>query len=228
MKIVIMQPYLFPYLGYFQLIRAVDAFVVYDDVNYIKGGWINRNYILANGDRQLITLPLQGASRNKLIHQIEIGERHKILKSLHQNYGKAPHFGTVYPMLEDILAQTDSRTSSRRPKRTLSASSITSCVASATISACAHNGIFLQRWPRTTDFVGRKKCFPSAKNWARRTTLTGSTPPPRTVSLSVVSDPLVFQPADAFSGCGIAQYNQRHHFAPRPALNSAGGEPGHA
>ena len=59
-------------------------------------------------------------------------------------------------------------------------------------------------------------------------TQKGSTPPPRTVSLSVVSDPLVVQPADAFSGCGIVQYNQRHHFAPRPALNSAGGEPGHA
>ena len=62
----------------------------------------------------------------------------------------------------------------------------------------------------------------------RVNTTEGSTPPPRTVSLSVVSDPLVVQPADAFSGCGIAQYNQRHHFAPRPALNSAGGEPGHA
>lgn len=107
MKLAIMQPYLFPYLGYFQLIRAVDAFVVYDDVNYIKGGWINRNYILANGDRQLITLPLQGASPNKLINQVEVGGAHKILQSLHHSYGKAPHFDAVYPMLEDILAQTE-------------------------------------------------------------------------------------------------------------------------
>lgn len=107
MKLAIMQPYLFPYLGYFQLIRAVDAFVVYDDVNYIKGGWINRNYILANGDRQLITLPLQGASPNKRINQVEVGGPHKILQSLRHSYGKAPHFDTVYPMLEDILTQTE-------------------------------------------------------------------------------------------------------------------------
>lgn len=75
MKLAIMQPYLFPYLGYFQLIRAVDAFVVYDDVNFIKGGWINRNYTLANGDRQLINLPLHGASPNKFINQVEVGGR---------------------------------------------------------------------------------------------------------------------------------------------------------
>lgn len=107
MKLAIMQPYLFPYLGYFQLIRAVDAFVVYDDVNYIKRGWINRNYILANGKGQLITLPLQGASQNKLINQIEVVTQHKILKSLRQSYGNAPYFDNVYPMLEDILAQTE-------------------------------------------------------------------------------------------------------------------------
>jgi hypothetical protein len=107
MKLAIMQPYLFPYLGYFQLIRAVDAFVVYDDVNYIKGGWINRNYILANGDRQLITLPLQGASPNKLINQVEVGGPHKILQSLRHSYSKAPHFDTVHPMLEDILARSE-------------------------------------------------------------------------------------------------------------------------
>lgn len=102
-----MQPYLFPYLGYFQLIRAVDAFVVYDDVNYINGGWINRNSILANGDKLLLTLPLQGASQNRLINQIELGGHHKILKSLHQCYSKAPFFGAVYPLLEDIFAQSE-------------------------------------------------------------------------------------------------------------------------
>lgn len=107
MKLAIMQPYLFPYLGYFKLIRAVDAFVVYDDVNYIKAGWINRNYILANGERQLITLPLQGASQNKLINQVEVGGPHKILQSLRHCYSNAPHFNTVYPILEDILAQTE-------------------------------------------------------------------------------------------------------------------------
>ncbi len=107
MKLAIMQPYLFPYLGYFQLIHAVDTFVVYDDVNYIKRGWINRNYILANSDQQLITLPLHDASQNKLINQIEVSSQHKILKSLRHNYGKAPHFDTVYPIIEDIFSQTE-------------------------------------------------------------------------------------------------------------------------
>ena len=53
----------------------------------------------------------------------------------------------------------------------------------------------------------------------------GSTPPPRTVSLTAVFDPSVAQPADAFLGCGIAQYNQRHHGALRPASDSADGGP---
>lgn len=106
MKLAIMQPYLFPYLGYFQLIRAVDAFVVYDDVNYIKGGWINRNYILAQGERLLITLHLRAASPNRLINQAQIGERrHKLLASIRQNYTKAPHFAKVYPLIEDIFSR---------------------------------------------------------------------------------------------------------------------------
>lgn len=46
MKLAIMQPYFMPYIGYFQLIKAVDKFVIYDDVNYINRGWINRNNIL--------------------------------------------------------------------------------------------------------------------------------------------------------------------------------------
>jgi len=107
MKLALMQPYLFPYLGYFQLIRAVDTFVVYDDVNYIKGGWINRNYILSQGDKQLITLPLQGASPNQLINQVEIGGQHKILQSIRHTYGKAPQFSTVFPLIEDILMQQE-------------------------------------------------------------------------------------------------------------------------
>ncbi len=108
MKLAIMQPYFFPYLGYFQLIHAVDAFVVYDDVNYIKGGWINRNYILGNNGKQLMTLPLKGASSNKLINEIEAGDRAKIVKTLRQNYCKARHFSEVFPMIESIMIQPQS------------------------------------------------------------------------------------------------------------------------
>ncbi len=72
MKIAIMQPYIFPYIGYFQLIHAADVFVFYDDVNYINRGWINRNRILLNGKDQLFTIPCKEASQNKLIKDIEV------------------------------------------------------------------------------------------------------------------------------------------------------------
>lgn len=105
MNIAIMQPYLFPYLGYFQLIQATNIFVVYDDVNFIKGGWINRNYIIGNSDKHRITLPLIGASPNKLINQIEISSQQKILQTIRHNYRKAPQFEAVYPVLVEILSQ---------------------------------------------------------------------------------------------------------------------------
>lgn len=108
MKLAIMQPYLFPYLCYFQLIRSVDAFVVYDDVNYIKSGWLNRNYILAQGNKLLITLPLQGASPNLLINQVEVGGRpEKLLETIRHCYGKAPEFTTVFPLVEEIIMQQE-------------------------------------------------------------------------------------------------------------------------
>jgi hypothetical protein len=104
MKLAIMQPYFFPYLGYFQLIHAVDTFVVYDDVNFINRGWINRNYILSQGKKTRITLQLCGASQNKLINQLSVGNnRNKLLKTINQSYAKAPHFSDAYPLFERIL-----------------------------------------------------------------------------------------------------------------------------
>lgn len=64
-KIGIMQPYFFPYIGYFQLINAVDKYVVYDDVNYIKRGWANRNYILVNGLSYRFSMAVYNPSQNK-------------------------------------------------------------------------------------------------------------------------------------------------------------------
>lgn len=108
MKLAVMQPYLFPYLGYFQLIRAVDTFVIYDDVNFINRGWINRNNILAQGKAHLFTLELEGASQNKFINEIAVvGNPEKLLKTIRQSYSKAPHFAVVFPLIEDILNQQD-------------------------------------------------------------------------------------------------------------------------
>ncbi len=108
MTLAIMQPYLFPYIGYWQLINAVDTFVIYDDVNFIKQGYINRNSILSNGKSQVITMELIGASSNKLINEVEVGNsRKKLSKTIKQNYNKAPYFEVVYPLIENILNQNE-------------------------------------------------------------------------------------------------------------------------
>lgn len=104
MRLAIMQPYLFPYLGYFQLIQSVDTFVVYDDVNFIRGGWINRNYILSQGKPNRVTLQLAGASPNLQINQVRVGNnKSKLLKTIQQSYSKAPQYASVYPLVENIL-----------------------------------------------------------------------------------------------------------------------------
>lgn len=98
-----MQPYFFPYIGYFQLINAVDKFIFYDDVNYINKGWINRNRILVNGKPTYITIDLSEASQNKLINEILfIDNRKKISKSIMMAYKKAPYFNEIWPLIEDI------------------------------------------------------------------------------------------------------------------------------
>ena len=62
MRLGIMQPYFLPYIGYFQLIKSVDKFVVYDNIQYIKNGWINRNRLLQNSKDQYFTLPIKNDS----------------------------------------------------------------------------------------------------------------------------------------------------------------------
>jgi len=104
MKIGIMQPYLFPYLGYFQLIAAVDKFIIYDDVNFIKQGWINRNNILLDGKPFLFTLDLRGASSFKKINEITRGNNgKKIIKTIYLAYSKAPFFDDIFPIIKAVF-----------------------------------------------------------------------------------------------------------------------------
>lgn len=107
MKLVIMQPYLFPYVGYFQLLAAADRFVIYDDVNFIKGGWINRNHLLVNSQSWLFTIPLNQPSPYRLINEIEVQPaRHwqpKLLQTITQNYRRAPYFESVFRLVETIF-----------------------------------------------------------------------------------------------------------------------------
>ena len=103
-----MQPYFFPYIGYFKLINAVDKFIIYDDVNYIKRGWINRNNILINGKSNLINLPVKKVSQNKLISEsfLELNNKTiiKFSNSVQMAYKKAPFFNKVNPLIQDILS----------------------------------------------------------------------------------------------------------------------------
>lgn len=109
MRLGIMQPYLFPYLGYFQLINVVDKFIFYDDVNFIKQGWVNRNKILLNGNEFLFTIPLEKESSFKLITETEINGdlfknwKIKFNRTLTQSYKKAPYFEKVYELISNSL-----------------------------------------------------------------------------------------------------------------------------
>lgn len=101
-----MQPYLFPYIGYFQLINAVDKFIIYDDVNFIKQGWINRNKILVDGIAHLFTVPLNNQSSFNNINLTIINEKlymlwvNKFLNTIRYNYQKAPYYSAVFPLLQ--------------------------------------------------------------------------------------------------------------------------------
>jgi hypothetical protein len=113
MKLAIMQPYFFPHIGYWQLMHAVNRFVIYDDVNYIKGGWINRNRILIKGEPAYITAPLHRASPFKRICDTTLQPspvwRDKQVRMIEIAYRKAPNFAAVFPVLERLIRhETDS------------------------------------------------------------------------------------------------------------------------
>ena len=103
-----MQPYFFPYIGYFQLISAVNKFVIYDDVNYIKQGWINRNRILLAGKPFLVSIPIKNRSSFQKINQSQISYNRnwqvKLIKTLTSAYKKAPFFETTLALVDSVIA----------------------------------------------------------------------------------------------------------------------------
>ena len=111
MKIAVMQPYFFPYLGYFQMFNAVDKFVLLDDVNFIMRGYINRNSILLNSQAHKFSIPLNSPSQNKLISETKLNfsekDRENFLKTIQMAYKKAPHFNSFYPVLERIINNSE-------------------------------------------------------------------------------------------------------------------------
>jgi hypothetical protein len=108
MKIAIMQPYFFPYIGYFQLINAVDKFVIYDNIEFTKKGWINRNRILINGRDEFITLPLKKDSDYLHVFQRYLADsftndKQKILRKIKESYRKAPYFNNAYQVMQEVF-----------------------------------------------------------------------------------------------------------------------------
>ena len=105
--IVLMQPYIFPHLPYYQLFQAADIFVFYDDAQYMKGGWINRNRILLNGKPHFITFPVQKKTLGTIIAESSFKDdivrwKAKILRTMEQAYSKAPYFESAFPLIKNI------------------------------------------------------------------------------------------------------------------------------
>lgn len=106
MKLAIMQPYFLPYIGYFQLIRSADVFIVYDNIKYTKKGWINRNRMLQNGQDVMFSLPLKKDADSLDVRERSLAadfDRTKLLRQLAGAYQRAPHFAQTFPLIEHIV-----------------------------------------------------------------------------------------------------------------------------
>lgn len=106
--LAIMQPYFLPYIGYFQLFNLVDEFVVYDNIEYTKKGWINRNRILINGAAQYITIPIKKDSDFLTVNERYLSDswtqdRIKLINKINGSYRKAPYFSNTMPLIESIV-----------------------------------------------------------------------------------------------------------------------------
>lgn len=108
MKTAIMQPYFFPYIGYFQMLNAVQDFVFLTDVNFIKRGWIHRNKFLLHGKEHAFTVPLKKPSQNKHINQIALSDiydewKEKFKQTLRHAYCKTDNFEAIYGQICRLL-----------------------------------------------------------------------------------------------------------------------------
>lgn len=111
-KLGIMQPYFLPYIGYFQLVNMVDEFVLYDNIQFTKKGWIHRNRVLQNGSAEYISLPLKKDSdyldvAERFISDTFEQEKNKLLRKIESNYKKAPQFNVFFPIIESVFQCKD-------------------------------------------------------------------------------------------------------------------------
>lgn len=125
-----MQPYYIPYIGYFQLIAAVDIFIIYDNVKYTKKGWINRNRILLNGRDSVVSLPLKSGSDSFNVVQRELASNvdfDKLLNIFRGAYSRAPYFADTILLLKEIFSYNDKN--------------LFNFLYNSIVSVCAHLGI---------------------------------------------------------------------------------------
>jgi hypothetical protein len=110
MKVAIMQPYFFPYIGYFQLLASVDVLILYDNIKYTKKGWINRNRMLRNGQDTMFTLPLKSASDFQDICDRELAatfDPDKLVGQFREAYQRAPYFEQTFELIERVIRHED-------------------------------------------------------------------------------------------------------------------------
>ncbi len=109
-SIAIMQPYFCPYVGYFQLIKSADVFVIYDNIEYTKKGWINRNRFLSNGEATIFSIPIRKDSDQLDVRQRFLADDFKPQKLMNRitgAYTKAPFYAQVLPLLERVFLQEE-------------------------------------------------------------------------------------------------------------------------
>tara|TARA_R110002153_G_scaffold231210_1_gene384424 strand:- start:199 stop:906 length:708 start_codon:yes stop_codon:yes gene_type:complete len=107
-RVAIMQPYFMPYIGYFQLINSVDEFVIYDNIQYTKKGFINRNKILFNGTDRGFTLPIKKDSDYLDVTEREVSgvwlkDSDKLINLIKQSYKKAPYFDSSIALVVECI-----------------------------------------------------------------------------------------------------------------------------
>ena len=108
-RVAILQSNYIPWKGYFDLIAHVDEFILYDDMQYTRRDWRNRNLIKTPQGTQWLTVPVQVKGkyhqriRDTLIDGSDWADLH--WKSLCQNYRKTPHFNQITPWLEPIYVE---------------------------------------------------------------------------------------------------------------------------
>ena len=117
MKGAIMQPYFFPYIGYYQLAYEVEKFVFLDDVNFIKKGYINRNAILLKGRRHQFSIPVVQVSQNRYISEHNYtGDFSSFLALVEQSYKKAPFYTEVFPIIQSVALGDDQNVARKNSK----------------------------------------------------------------------------------------------------------------